>query len=137
MTDRWTFIISDETIRALAMVALRVAPLNARVEIKAGKRTVPQSDRMWASLTDIARQVKYHGLTLSSGDFKLIFLDALKREVRMVPNRDGTGFVNLGRSSSDLTVGEMSDLLEIMYAYGAEHGVVFSDPETKRASEAA
>ena len=71
----------------------------------------------------------WHGLRLTLDDWKLIFLDALKREVRMVPNIDGNGFVSLGRSSSDLSKEEMGDLLELIYAFGARHDVVFSGPE--------
>ena len=103
-------------------------PVGTRVEFKETKRTVPQSDRMWAMLTDVANQTPYHGLKLTPDDWKLIFLDALKREVRIVPNLDGTGFVNLGRSSSDLSKEEMSDLMELIAAWGAEHQVVFHEP---------
>jgi hypothetical protein len=35
--------------------------------------------------------------------------------------------VSLGRSSSDLSKEEMSDLLTIIEAFGANHGVVFHD----------
>jgi hypothetical protein len=58
---------------------------------------------MWAMLTEVASQVDYHGTKLTPDDWKLIFLDGLKREMRIVPNLDGNGFVNLGRSSSDLS----------------------------------
>lgn len=102
-------------------------PFGTRIEFKEPKRSVPQNDRMWAALTDVATQVPYHGIKLSADDWKLIFLDALKREVRMVPNLDGTGFVSLGRSSSDLSKQEFSDLLELIAAFGAEHGVQFQD----------
>lgn len=103
------------------------APRNTRVEMKDPRRTLPQNDRFWAMLTDIARQAPWHGLKLSAEDWKLIILDALKREVRLVPNLDGNGFVNLGRSSSDLSKEEMTDAIEIMFAFGAKHGVVFGD----------
>lgn len=106
------------------------APPGTRVEFKAPKRTLPQNDRLWAMLTDVATQLLWHGLRLSPDDWKLIFLDALNREVRIVPNIDGTGFVNLGRSSSDLSKEEMSDLFEVISAFGARHGVVFHDPVT-------
>jgi hypothetical protein len=79
-------------------------------------------------LTDIAKQVKWHGLNLTPDDWKLIFLDALKREVRMVPNLDGNGFCSLGRSSSDLSKAEFGDLFLIIEEYGARNGVVFSEP---------
>jgi hypothetical protein len=69
---------------------------------------------MWSMLTDIARELPWHGIKLKPDDWKLVFLDALKRETRMVPNLDGNGFVNLGRSSSDLSKSEMSDLIELI-----------------------
>lgn len=77
-------------------------------------------------LTDVSEQVAHHGIKLTPDDWKLLFLDALKREVRMVPNLDGNGFTNLGRSSSDLSKEEMADLIEIIHEWGARHAVVFS-----------
>jgi hypothetical protein len=109
------------------------APAGTRVEFKATKRSIPQNDRMWAMLTDVARQLEWHGLRLTAADWKLIFLDALKRETRMVPNIDGTGFVNLGRSSSDLSKQEMGDLIELIFKFGAEHGVQFPNEEASAA----
>ncbi len=113
--------------RVARMVAQ--APHGTRVEIKAAKRSIPQNDRMWAMLTEVATQLPWHGVKLRPDDWKLIFLDALKRELRMVPNLDGTGFVNLGRSSSDLTKNEMGDLIELIFEFGSRHGVTFQDDE--------
>ncbi len=104
-----------------------------RIEFKRARRSLPQNARMWAMLTDVSRQLPWHGVKLPPDDWKLIFLDALKREVRTVPALDGRGFVNLGRSSSDLSKEEMSDLMELIAAFGAEHGVVFSDPALESA----
>jgi hypothetical protein len=84
-------------------------------------------------LTDVAEQLPWHGMKLKSDDWKLVFLDALKREVRLVPNIDGTGFVNLGRSSSDLTKEEMGDLMTLIEEFGARHGVVFLDDREQAA----
>ena len=105
-----------------------------RIEFKQAKRSGEQNDKLWAMLTDVAAQVPWHGIKLAPDDWKFIFLDALKRELRMVPNIDGTGFVNLGRSSSDLSKSEMSDLIEVIHAFGAGHGVVFKDTEAQRDS---
>lgn len=116
---------SDADRRRAASWALN-APKGCRIEFKQAKRTIDQNAKMWAMLTDIARQVPWHGLRLSAEDWKLIFLDALSRELRIVPNIDGTGFVNLGRSSSDLSKSEMSDLIELMFAFGAERAVAFN-----------
>jgi hypothetical protein len=125
--SRVTVILNSKARRDQVARWVMNAPINTRVELKEPKRSLPQNDRMWAMLTEIARQIPWHGLKLSPDDWKLIFLDALKREVRMVPNIDGNGFVNLGRSSSDLSKAEMSDLMELIAAFGASHGVVLQD----------
>lgn len=103
------------------------APSGTRLEFKASRRTLPQNARMWAMLTDIASQVQWHGARLAPEDWKLVFMDALKREQRLVPSIDGSGFVSLGWSSSDLSKAEMGDLMELISAFGAEHGVKFQD----------
>lgn len=109
------------------------APSGTRIEFKASRRSMPQNSKMWAMLTEVAAQLPYHGLKLTPDDWKMLFLDALKREVRMVPNLDGNGFVSLGRSSSDLSKDEMADLITLIEAWGLQHGVVFADHEREAA----
>jgi hypothetical protein len=109
------------------------APEGTRIEFKRSKRSIPQNDRMWAMLTDVARQLEWHGQRLTPDDWKLIFLDALKREARVVPALNGDGFVNLGRSSSDLSKEEMGDLIDLIGAFGSQHGVEFADPKARAA----
>lgn len=122
---RATIILNGPVDRHRAHSWIDKAPYATRVEFKASRRSVPQNDRMWAMLTDVATQVQWHGLKLTPDDWKLMFLDALKREVRAAPNLDGTGFVNLGQSSSDLSKAEMSDLMELIAEFGARHDVAF------------
>lgn len=125
--SRAMIVLNGPRDREKAMGWIKSAPTGARVEFKASRRTMPQNDRMWAMLTDIAVQLPWHGVRLRPDDWKLIFLDALKREMRVVPNIDGNGFVNLGRSSSDLSKGEMTELIELIFEFGARHGVKFHD----------
>lgn len=133
---RALLVITSNADRQKAAMWVSKAPWGTRVEFKASKRSLPQNDRMWAMLTDIAEQVSHHGVKMAADDWKLVFLDALKRELRMVPNLDGTGFVNLGRSSSDLSKQEMTDLIELMFAWGAQKGVVFKDPANQNGDAA-
>jgi hypothetical protein len=107
------------------------APAGTRIIFKDGKRTQAQNDRMWAALTDIASQLQWHGVKLSTEDWKLLFMDSLNQEMRLVPNLNNNGFVNLGRSSSNLSKAEFSQLIELIHAFGANHNVVFHDPESK------
>lgn len=131
---RALLVINSEAARAKALSWVKQAPWNTRVEFKATKRSLPQNDRMWAQLSDVAQQLTWHGVKLTPDDWKLVFLDALKREVRMVPNIDGNGFVNLGRSSSDLSKEEMSNLMLLIEKFGAEHDVVFHEPAERRSA---
>ena len=126
--SRAVLILSSSEIREKAIRWIRGLPDNTRIEFKKPKRSLPQNAKLWAMLTEVSEQVVYHGLRLTPDDWKLLFLDSLRREVRNVPNLDGNGIVSLGRSSSDLSKDEFGDLLEIIYAYGAHNDVVFSDP---------
>jgi hypothetical protein len=121
-------ILNGPKEREKAIGWIKAAPFATRVEFKHSLRSTPQNARMWAMLSDVAGQLPWHGVKLSAEDWKLIFLSALKRELRMVPNLDGNGFVQLGRSSSDLSKTEMSDLMELIASFGANHGVKFHEP---------
>jgi hypothetical protein len=125
--SRAVLILTDRATRERAASWCLNAPPGCRVEFKEAKRSPEQNALMWALLTEVARQVEWHGLKLSADDWKLIFLASLHQEMRLVPNIDGTGFVNLGRSSSDLSKGEMTDLIELILMFGAQRGVEFAD----------
>jgi hypothetical protein len=121
--SRAVIILTSRETRHRAASWVMKAPTGTRVEFKEAKRSTDQNALMWACLTEIARSVVWHGVKLSADDWKLIFLSALKQEMRLVPNLDGTGFVSLGRSSSDLSKAEMSDLIELLFQFGAEQGL--------------
>lgn len=107
------------------MKYIAAAPAGTRVEFKATRRTVPQNSLLWSLLSDIAEQVPWHGVRLRPDDYKLLFLDAMKRELRVVPNLEGDGFCHLGRSSSDLSKSEMTDFIEFIIAWGTQKNVKF------------
>lgn len=130
--SRALVIVNGQYDRQKAAGWCMKAPAGTRIEFKASKRTLPQNDRMWAMLTDVATAVQWHGMKLTPDCWKLIFLDALRREIggelRIVPNLDGDGFVNIGTSSSDLSKDEMGMLIELISKFGAEHQVQWTEP---------
>lgn len=125
--SRHLLVLNSTAVRERASRYIAQAPSGTRVEFKAAKRSLPQNDFMWSMLSDLARELPWHGIKLTPDDWKLMFLDALKRELRVIPNLDGNGFVNLSRSSSDLSKSEMADLLELIKEFGARHGITFID----------
>lgn len=118
-------LINDE-IRAKAKDWVSRAPDGTRLTFVGPKRSLPQNDRLHAALTEIASQATYHGIRLSVDDWKILFLDALNREVRMVPNLDGNGFVSLGRSTSVLSKEDFSGLIDIVQEWASRNGIELS-----------
>lgn len=92
--------------------------------IEQEKRSLLQNSKLWAMLSEVSQQVKWHGEKLSPEDWKHIFSAALKKQ-RIVPGID-SGFVVLSQSTSKMNVSEMADLIELIFAFGASHEVKFS-----------
>lgn len=118
--------LNSSSIRDQATSWIKKAPPGTRLEFRAPVRSLPQNDLMWARLTDIAKHINWHGQNLTPADWKDIFTASLRR-ARVVPNIDGDGFVQLGLHTSDLSKEEMGNLLDLIDAFGAERGVLFSD----------
>ena len=135
--DRHTLRLANEDVRARALHWLKKAPLGWLVEFSAPRRTDEQSRRMWAMLGDISKQVEHFGLRYEPEAWKLLALAALGKEVRMAPALHGNGLVPLGISTRRLPKPEMSDLIESLFAFGAERGVIWSDPTLVQPSEPA
>jgi hypothetical protein len=128
---RALLVLNSISDRRKAASWIEKAPYGTRVEFKASKRTMPQNDRMWAMLTDIAEQKTHMGRKYTTDQWKVLFMHACGREVQFVPSLDETTFIPWGQSSSDLSVSEMTDLIEFMLSWGAKNGVVFKEPANR------
>ena len=111
------------------------APVGTRIEFKAAKRTLDQNSLMWALLTEVSTQKEHHGNRYTPDQWKVLFMHACGREVQFLPGLDGKTFLPWGQSSSDLSKQEMTDLIEFILSWGAENGVIFSDPNSLVVSE--
>ena len=85
--------------RARAARYIAQAPSGTRVEFKAAKRTLPQNDRMWAMLTDIAAQKQHGDRKYTPDEWKALFMHACGRETQFAPALNGNGFFPLGYRS--------------------------------------
>lgn len=107
---------------------LAAVPVGTRLEFKKPTRSTDQNSKMWAMLTDISKQVEWHGHKLTPEDYKCLFSAGL-RKTFVVPDLEGCSFVMLGLRTSDMNKEEMSNLIELMYKFGAERDVKFTGPE--------
>lgn len=125
------FILAHDTARRLAVDEVRTAPEGYSVTIAPPTRNLEQNARLWAMLGDVSKQVEWYGKRLTAEDWKHVFTASLK-QLTVVPNLDGTGFVALGMSTSAMSKREMVDLIDLMFAFGAERGVRWTDPKARR-----
>lgn len=129
-----TIVLSGKVRREIAHEAIEQAPAGSVVEIKKPRRSLPQNARLHAMCTDVAMQVEWNGAKRNTEAWKDIFTAALRSSrhaLDVVPGING-GFVLLGMHTSDMTVAEAGDLMELIAAFGAEHGVVFGDFDEAR-----
>ena len=98
------------------------------------RRTTEQNRLLWALLTDIANQVDWpvdgKMQKISPDDWKHILTAGLKRNQRVAAGIDG-GFVILGQYTHKMNKSEMAELLEFVMAFGAQHGVVWTNNEPR------
>ena len=113
--------------RPAAIEAVRNAPDGYLMTLQPPKRSLEQNAKLWAMLTDVAAQVVWYGLKLTAEDWKDVLSASLRKEMRTVPNVDGNGLVVLGMRTSQMSMRELGELIELIYAFGASHEVKWSE----------
>ncbi len=131
--SRAMLILTSRAIRDRAVDWINRAPPGTRVEFKAAQRSIDQNSRLWAMLSDVAMQKTHAGRKYTADQWKCLFLHACGREIQFIPALDNSTFLPYGHSSSDLSKEEFSELLDFIAAWGAENGVVWSEPKENAA----
>lgn len=112
--------------RSRAIEAVRTAPEHYVVEIKERTRSLDQNALLWRLLTITSKKVPWtvNGgeAMLSPEDWKDIFTASLHQELRIAKGIQG-GFVMLGRSTSKMTVSQMTAMIEFIYSFLSEQGI--------------
>jgi len=125
------FILSTPQARQNAAKAVQDAPVGFVVEIKEPSRTLAENALLHAILTDMARQATWHGQKLPMEVWKRLCMAAWLRETgekpMMIPALDGHGFDVIFERTSRLTKKQCAELIEWIFAFGAELGVKFTD----------
>lgn len=125
MSDKAIFILAHAEARRRAIANVQAAPDGYKVTVQPPPRSLEQNAKLWATLTEISQQVQWHGQRLEPIEWKDVFTAALTRQ-KVVPGIDG-GFVVLGSSTSRMSKATLGELIELIHAFGAEHGVEFNE----------
>ena len=127
MSDKLHAILVHDVARRLAANWCMTAPLGYHAIIQPPTRTLEQNSLLWPVLGEISKQVKWYGEYLTDENWKDVLTAALKKE-KIVPGING-GFVVLGQRTSKMNKKDFSELLELSFAFGAQHDVRFKDVE--------
>lgn len=120
--------ISNELDRRKVATWASNVKTGTTVEFRSPRRSDDQNALMWSLLSQVSKAVDWYGAKLSSEDWKDV-LTASLRHARVVPGIDPGTFVPLGMRTSQMTKEEIANLIELIYAFGANHGVTFNEPD--------
>ena len=123
MSEKRIYRLVHDEARRRAGQDVVSAPDGWIVTVSEPTRSLDQNALMWPLLEDIARQVEWYGNRLTADEWKDVLTAALRKE-KVVPGING-GFVVLGQRTSKMGKREFSELVELIYAFGAERGVRF------------
>lgn len=124
--DKYFAILAHDTARKRAAQVCMIAPKGYCVRITAPTRSIEQNSLMWPLLDALSKQIIWHGQKLSDEDWKDMLTASLRKQ-RVSPGIDG-GFVVFGERTKTYSKAQFSELIELIYAFGAQHGVVFKKP---------
>lgn len=125
--SRADITLNSEDDRRKATSWVRQAPVGTRLTFKRSKRSIPQNSRMWVLLSAVAAQLVWHGQKYSTTEWKDFMMHSYSGE-RWMPSEDG-GMVPIGRSTSDLSKEEHSELTALIEAFCARQGVDLREEE--------
>jgi hypothetical protein len=128
MSARETVQIKGAADREKIARWARGVPVNTTVEFRAPRRTLDQNALLWSLLTQLSQQLEWCGQKRSAEDWKDLTTAAL-RHAEFVPGITPGTVVPLGMRTSQMTKQELADLIESIYAFGAERSVHFRETE--------
>jgi len=134
----YTIIIKEDRDRRFALDAVRRARFGMQVKISKPKRTPEQNTLLHACITDISKQVVWPRPPRNDGELQsvewwkrrctLAWLKENKDNAEIVEGleEDGT-FGILLPHTSDLDIPQCASMIEWVFAFGAQNGVVFTE----------
>ena len=136
--DKQTYRLVHATARQLASRACIQAPEGFIVEIKPPTKSRDQEALYHSIFSQVAKQVPFMGSMRDLETWKRLLVDAFARVKAaegdpvqgvgaIVPNLDGTGFVQLGVQTRRFSKRHASEFIDFLHAWTAEKGVTLND----------
>ena len=132
------FDLTNETQTKSLMVNLWPKILTAlsagkqlTLEIKTANRSCQQNAKYHAMIDEIAQQAQHLGSKWDAESWKRLLVDQFLKDSGqktgvVIPNLAGDGIVQLGMQTRDFTKEQASEFVEWLFAWGAEHGITYT-----------
>jgi hypothetical protein len=101
------------------------------LEIKTANRSCQQNAKYHAMIDEIAQQAQHLGSKWDAESWKRLLVDQFLKDSGqktgvVIPNLAGDGIVQLGMQTRDFTKEQASEFVEWLFAWGAEHGITYT-----------
>jgi len=101
------------------------------LEIKNANRSCQQNAKYHAMIDEIAQQAQHLGSKWDAESWKRLLVDQFLKDNgqktgKVIPNLAGDGIVQLGMQTRDFTKEQASEFVEWLFAWGAEHGITYT-----------
>lgn len=138
--SRKVFIFAHAEARRRAVQAIQEAPDGWMVVLSEPVKKRIQEEKYHAMIGDIAKQCEFMGQKHDAEDWKRLLVDMFARimrdagtpihhDGRVLPSLDHERVVQLGIQTKDFYVKEAAEFIEYLYAFGADRGVIWTEPK--------
>ncbi len=135
MSDRQLFRLVHDVARAGAIAAIKAAPMGMVVEIKPATRSLEQNAKFHSIVSDIAKaKPEWNGIRMDADDWKALLIvshaiatGSKDGALRMAPDLEGKGFIQLRESSARMSRERASSLIEYVTAWATSNGIILND----------
>ena len=134
MTDKVSILLQDEQQGHAAVMSiwkLAKAHLSEQrrmlLTLEPETRTLAQNRLMFSCLKDLSNQVEWFHKRMTPIGWKCWITGHLNGQ-DLHPDMHGTGFISVtsGQSTSAMSIKEMTAVIDLAHAFGADKGVVWS-----------
>lgn len=127
------FILAHDQARRSAIKAIQDAMQGYVVTISEPTRTGAENRLLHAILNEVAEKTEWAGKKRDVETWKRLLVAAWCRvrgdSIEILPALDGHGVDILPARTSKLSVKECAELIEYIYSWGAENGIMWSSIE--------
>lgn len=129
--NKRTLILAHAIARQRAIEAVKAAPDGHSVTIAEPSRSLAENSLLHALISEIAAKVEWAGKRRDAEVWKRLLVAAWCRvhgeSVEILPALDGHGVDIVPARTSRLSKKECADLIEYVYAWGAENGIEWKE----------